>query len=206
MDSWQSDKTSSIHCNVSILIRTFRNGRSPTYAKNSAITLVELCLTSLFNLSELFKDGSRTNISRNCNWEYNMRVFTMTGWAPSEVMVYTMCTTTDFRYMILHQSRSNSIILVSRPGELAMLISWKKISFSSTTTRSWVWSLMGSLNNLWRQWENRCLQPSASLDTKGELKLNRDSIKSDGGRFTYLIHNAMQWMESGCNLFREKYF
>lgn len=94
MDSWQSDKTSSIHCNVSILIRTFRNGRSPTYAKNSAITLVELCLTSLFNLLELFKDGSRTQISRNCYWEYNMRVFTMTGWAPSEVMVYKMCTTT----------------------------------------------------------------------------------------------------------------
>lgn len=70
-----------------MLVRTFRKSRSRACAKNGAITLVELYLTSLINLFELFKGGGRAQISRNYNWEYGMRALPMRDWAPSEVMV-----------------------------------------------------------------------------------------------------------------------
>ena len=50
-----------------------------------------------------------------------------------------------------------------------MLTLLRRISCLSTTTKNKASCLMESLNSLWMQWGNRCQQPSASLDTRGEL-------------------------------------
>lgn len=56
-----------------------------------------------------------------------------------------------------------------RAGELAMLTLSRRISCLSTTTRNRAWCLMESSNSSWMRWGNRCQQPSASLDTRGEM-------------------------------------
>lgn len=58
---------------------------------------------------------------------------------------------------------------VFRAGELGMPTLSRRISCLSTTTRNKAWCLMESLNSLWMRWGNRSQQPSASLDTRGEL-------------------------------------
>lgn len=94
-----------------------------------------------------------------------------------------------FQISIIHNDDVHASVCF-RAGELAMLTLSRRISCLSTTTRNKAWCLMESSNSLCRQWGNRCQQPSASLDTRGEM----DRLVTPVYSPCLVPANSVKWM------------